>query len=296
MEKISFHDQISANKLKSLVLAGIIFGVILVVGWFLSYAMGGGLLFYAFIAIFSLGYTFVTYQYSDKIALIGTGARPANKAEHARVINLIEGLSIGAGMPMPKIYIIDNPDINAFAAGKDPEHAIVGITTGALQQLNKDELEGVLAHEMSHVMNYDIRFATIVAAMVGLIAIVSDMLLRTFFWGGFRSNDNKGGGAVTIVMVIVLTIIARVFVEIVRLAFSRQREFLADASGAKLTRYPEGLAGALEKIGKVNKSRMKVSGAAAHMFFANPFDKVWFASLFSTHPDVKERVKRLRSM
>jgi len=201
-------------------------------------------------------------------------------------------LKLAAGIPKPKIYVIESDDINAFATGKDPKHASLAVTTGLLKNLKRDEIEGVIGHELSHVKNYDIRFATLVAVLVGLVAIISHMFLRTFSFGGKRDRD-KGG--ILILIGLILAIFAPIVARLVQFAVSRRREYLADASSVQLTRYPEGLASALEKIMKINTGKMKVSEAVSHLFFTDP-NKSALDSLYATHPPIKERIKILRSM
>ena len=205
-------------------------------------------------------------------------------------------------MPMPRVYIIEDPSPNAFATGRDPKHAAIAATTGILERLNKSELEGVLAHELSHVKNYDTRVLAITAVLVGFISLITDMFMRHLFWGGMRNNDNRDSRLqlVFLVIGIVLAIIAPIIAGLIQLAISRKREFLADASGALLTRYPEGLASALEKISKDHHPLQSATSATAHLFIVNPFKDKGFSGfitkLFSTHPPVEERVKILRSM
>jgi len=239
-------------------------------------------------------YTYGSYNYGDRIVLAATKAKPVkeNDRRYTHLINVVDGLSIAAGIPKPKIYVIESNEINAFATGKNPQHASVAVTTGLLNNLKRDEIEGVIGHELSHIKNYDIRFATLVAVLVGLVAIISHMFLRSFRYGGKKDRD-KGG--LLILVGVVLAIFAPIIVRLVQLAISRRREYLADASSVQLTRYPEGLASALEKIKKINAGKMKVSEAVSHLFFTDP-NKSPLDSLYATHPPLKKRIKILRSM
>lgn len=253
--------------------------------------------------MFTTGYALVSYYWSDKIALSSSGAKPITKQDAPDLYNLVENLCIAQGQPVPAIYIINDASPNAFATGRDPKHASIAFTTGILDLLDKKELEGVAAHELSHVKNYDTRVMTIVVVLVGAIMLVSDMLLHARFFGGGRRDNNGNSGAILLVIGLVLAILSPLFAQIIQLAVSRQREFLADASGAMLTRYPEGLASALEKISSASAQRplAKANHATAHLYIENPFGEQkrkrgFFSSLFSTHPPVEERVARLRSM
>jgi heat shock protein HtpX len=254
------------------------------------------------IFIFSIIYSFISYFYSDKIVLATSGAKEIQKKDHPQLFHIVENLAIGDGIPMPRVYIINDPSPNAFATGRDPKHAAVAATTGILERLNKSELEGVLAHELSHVKNYDTRLLAITAVLVGFISLLTDMFMRQLFWGGFRrdNNDNSRAQGIFFIIAIVLAILAPIVASLIQLAVSRRREYLADASGALLTRYPEGLASALEKISKDPRPLRSASNATAHLFIVNPFKgrgfSGWLTSVFSTHPPVEERIKILRSM
>ncbi|MBI4096968.1 MAG: M48 family metallopeptidase [Candidatus Levybacteria bacterium] len=237
-----------------------------------------------------------SYFYSDKIVLATSGAKPISKTDNPHLYNTVENLTIGSGLPLPKIYIIHDPSPNAFATGRDPKHAVVVVTTGLMEKLNNAELEGVIAHELSHIQNYDIRLMAIVAVLVGFVAILADIFMRSMWYGGSR---RKGGG-VFILIGIVFALLTPIIATLIQLAVSRKREFLADASGVLITRYPEGLANALEKIASDPKPVRDASNATAHLYIENPFKNktkgAWFASLFNTHPPVEERIKILRSM
>jgi len=239
----------------------------------------------------------VAYWNSDKIALSLAGARPASLQSHPELFRIVENLSITAGLPMPKVFTIPGGQINAFATGRNPQHAVVAVTEGALQKLDKNELEGVMAHELSHVGNYDILVSSVVVVLVGLVAIVSDWFMRASFFGsGGDRDDNKGNGLALIGLAV--AILAPIAAMLIQLAISRKREFLADASGALLTRYPEGLASALEKISQDGSPARFAHNSTAHLFIANPFKGRrgvnWLTKLFMTHPPVEERITALR--
>lgn len=268
----------------------------------LAYIYGkasGGLGFtYAGIALIIASITSVSsYFFSDKLVLATSGAKQIQKNDYPELFRTIENLAIASGLPMPKIYIMHDPSLNAFATGRDPKHAVVAVTTGLLQKLTKVELEGVMAHELSHVKNYDIRLMAVVAILVGFVAILADIFTRSLW---FRDSEDNKAGSVFLLLGIVFAILSPIVATIIQLAVSRKREFLADASGALLTRYPDGLASALEKIAADAKPLHKATNATAHLFIANPFknkdSKHFFTSLFNTHPPIEERIKILREM
>ncbi|MBI2621703.1 MAG: M48 family metallopeptidase [Candidatus Levybacteria bacterium] len=246
-----------------------------------------------FAGLMSIG----SYYYSDKLVLATTGARPATKKEFPDYYRTVENLSIGAGLPMPKIYVINDPSPNAFATGRDPKHAVVAATTGLLGMMKESELEGVIAHELSHIKNYDIRLMGILAILVGFVVILSDLFIRATF---FSRSDRNQGGAIFLIIAIVLAILSPIAAMLIQTAVSRKREFLADASGVLLTRYPEGLASALEKLRNDHTPPKTASNATAHLFIENPFEhkkvKNFFTGLFNTHPPLDERIKILRNM
>lgn len=245
--------------------------------------------------IISFFMTLISYYKGDAIALSSTGAKPVSKEENPYVYRMVENLSISIGIPTPKVYMIDSPALNAFATGRDPEHASIAVTTGIVTALENEELEGVLAHELSHIKNYDIRVMTIVIVLVGAVSLISNMFFRGGFLGGRRRNSEEGGaGGVFAIVGIVLLILSPIIAKLIQLAISRKREYLADASGALMTRYPEGLARALEKIKQSNIPLNTASAATAHLFISNPFTGKAFANAFSTHPPIEERIKRLR--
>jgi len=298
MEKVNVFDQISRNKRNSLLLTTMVFALLFGLVYVISiiFASGFSVFIFIFAFLMVLLYTYMSYSYGDKIVLSSTGAKPVeDERKYAHLVNSVEGLSIAAGIPKPKIYVIDSDEINAFATGRDPKHASIAVTRGALENLDRDELEGVIGHELSHIKNFDIRFAMIVAVMVGLVAIISNMLLRSWRFGMSSDREDRKGLGLLILVGFVLAIISPIIVRLVQLAISRKREYLADASGAQLTRYPDGLADALEKIKKYNEGNMKVSEAVSHIFFADP-NKSPLDSLFATHPPIEKRIEILREM
>lgn len=249
--------------------------------------------------VISLLMTSVSFFKGDKIALWSSGAKQITEADNKYLFRLVENLCITNGLPIPKIYIIEDPAINAFATGRNPELASIAVTTGAIQKLENEELEGVLAHELSHIRNYDIRFMMLVAVLVGAIVILSDIFLRSrWLFGGRRGNDRGGGqaGAILMIVGIVLAILSPIIAELIKLSISRRREYLADASGSLLTRYPEGLARALEKIARENLPMQHASKATAHLFLASPFSGKSISKLFATHPPIEDRIAKLRGM
>lgn len=239
-----------------------------------------------------------SYYYSDKLVLATSGAKLIKKEDYPEYYRTVENLCIAAGLPMPKVYVSPDPSPNAFATGRDPKHAVVCATTGLLNMMNESELEGVIAHELSHVKNYDIRLMGVVAVLVGFIAILSDMFIRISFFS--NHDDDNRGNAIFGIIAIILAILSPIAATLIQLAVSRKRELLADASGALLTRYPEGLASALEKLKNDKTAPRYASNATAHLYIENPFDnkqvKNFFTGLFNTHPPLEERIKILRSM
>lgn len=268
--------------------------VIIALGWFISYYFNSpGILIFA--VIFALFMNIFSYWYSDKIVLKMHHAKPATREEYFDLYNIVENLSITAGLPMPKVYVIDDPSPNAFATGRNKEHAVVCVTSGLLKILDKTELEGVIAHELSHIGNRDILISTIVVVLVGFVTILSHYFTRTSLFGR-RGRDNEAGG-ILVIIGIVLVILSPIIATLIQLAISRKREFLADADGALLTRYPEGLANALRKISQSGIPMQTANNADAHLFIEDPFGegrKVGFVrKLFMTHPPVEERIKAL---
>jgi len=291
----SFYDRMEENRRNSYILIALVFGVCLAAVWGFSLMFFGDSIFgFVLGALFSGGYVAVTYFAADGMILSVSGAREAKKEEFPHLVNVVEGLSIAAGVPTPKIYVVDDPAPNAFAVGTSPEKASVAFTTGLISMMNRTELEGVAAHELSHIKNFDSRMATIAVAMVGLIAILSDIGLRSMFWGGRGGGRGRGNGAGALALIgLLIIIIAPIMAQLVRLSLSRQREYLADASGAELTRYPDGLASALEKMKKAGTMVQRATDATASLYFANPLS---MGGLFATHPPLEERIKRLKEM
>jgi len=273
------------------------FVVVIAIGWAFSWYFGNPDILYFFVA-FSILMNIFSYWYSDKIVLKLAGAKEASREENFDLYTTVENLSIAAGLPMPKVYIVIDPAPNAFATGRNKEHAVVCATTGLLAILNKTELEGVIAHELSHVGNRDMLLSTVVVVLVGFISIMASFLRRSMIFGGGRRNNNEGeAGIIIFVIEIVLSILAPLVAVLIQLAISRKREFLADASGAMLTRYPEGLASALRKISEYSQPMVHQSSAIAHLYISDPTGGSKFgkkvSSLFSTHPPIEDRIKAL---
>jgi heat shock protein HtpX len=295
------YKQIDSNKRNSVILIIIFFLVLGGLGYVFDLFYGSGQGYFPYVGVivaivFSLVMTSVSYFSGDKIALSSSGAKEIKQADNPYVYRMVENMAITAGIKTPKVYIIEDSSINAFATGRKPELSSIAVTTGAIEKLENEELEGVIAHEMSHVKNYDIRFMMLVAVLVGSIAILSDMFLRISFFGGGKSSDKKSGHPAMIIIGLVFVILSPIIANLVKLAISRKREYLADASGSLLTRYPEGLARALEKIGRENQPMKKKSKATAHLFIANPFQGKKVKKLFSTHPPLADRIRKLREM
>ena len=296
MEKVrlSFYEEIRKNKINSVLLMAIIFVVLVSLGYVIALIVGGDYFFFILIAaiVISISYILIGYYKSDKIALASVNAKPASREKYRQYYNVVEGLCLASGLPMPKLYVMENPQINAFASGRNPKNAVICVTTGALEKLNKQELEGVLAHELSHIANYDIRFMTLTAILVGMVSIISQIFLRSLWFRNFSSRDDRNNiSAILFIIGIVLAILAPIAVMLVQLAISRKREYAADSSAVKFTRTPTGLINALEKIKK--NSEMKVSGAISPLFFAKPTKaREWF----QTHPLIEKRIERLRRM
>ena len=268
------------------------------IGWVLAQAWGNPAILYIAV-IFALVMNFASYWWSDKIVLKLTRAHPANREENWVLVTTVENLAITAGLPTPRVFIVDDPAPNAFATGRDPVHAVVAVTTGLLAILDKEELEGVLGHELSHIGNRDILLSTVVVVLVGFLSILSDIFLRSMWWGGGRRSDDNNAGGILMIVGIILALLSPVIGLLIQLAISRRREFLADASGALLTRYPEGLARALEKISAHSQVMKTASNATAHLFIANPFGAnamQGLSRLFLTHPPIVDRIAALRGM
>ena len=291
----TLYTQQSKNIGKTWFLMSLFFIVVIAIGFVFSQYYGNPAILYFFV-IFSIVMNITSYWYSDKITLALNRAKQIKREDNTELWNIVENLSITGGLPMPRLAIIDDPAPNAFATGRDKGHAVVAVTTGLLQVLNRSELEGVIAHELSHIGNRDILLSTVVVVLVGFISIIADMFLRSMFWGGRRNNEGKGGGLI-VILGIILSILAPIFATLIQLAISRKREFLADASGALLTRFPDGLANALLKISQYSRPMTHANTATAHLFIVNPFGGSGLGakmkSLFSTHPPVEKRVQAL---
>jgi len=270
-----------------------------------DYAFQFGWIGVAIALVFAGGASFVSYWNSDKVALSLSHAVPADRTQYARLYNLVEGLCIASGLPQPALYIVDDPAPNAFATGRDPKHASIAVTSGLLEKMNRIELEGVLAHELSHVRNYDIRVSSIAVCLVGVVAALSDFGIRMFIFGGSRrSNDNNGGNVITMVLAVLVIILAPLMATLMQLAVSRKREALADVSAVEMTRYPPGLISALEKLRDDKTSVRTNSRATAHLWIEGPMDhyegdskkKSRWSHLFDTHPPIEDRIAALREM
>ncbi len=292
----------SANIRKTWLLMAAFFGVVIAVGWVFSQIYGNPGILYIAVG-FSILMNIVSYWFSDRIVLALHHARPVDLKSQPELWRILENLTITAGLPMPKFYIIADPAPNAFATGRNPEHAVVAVTTGLLERLERSELEGVLSHELSHIGNRDMLVSTVAVVLVGFISILSDMFMRSLWFGGMAGDDRDRGrsGGILIIIGFVLSILAPIIASLIHLAISRRREFLADASGALLTRYPEGLASALEKIAAYSRPIRTATNATAHLFFENPFGAdrrnerriPWIIKIFSTHPPIEERIAAL---
>lgn len=301
----TLYTQVSRNKAKSLLYLALFVGLIGAIGWFASYYFNSFIILPIALA-FSVLMSFSSYFWSDKLALGVSGAKPITKKDNAYVYNMVENLSITAGLPNPRVYVIDDSAINAFATGRDPKHAALAVTKGAIDRLENEELEGVLAHEMTHIGNYDTRLMTIVVVLVGLVTLLADFIVRwSWFGGGDNDRDTGTLGIVFMIVGFVLLLLSPLFATLIQLAISRKREFAADAGGALLTRYPDGLAHALEKIQADQEPLEVANKATAHLYIANPFKdtdkgkhggRSWFAKLWDTHPPIAERVKALEDL
>lgn len=291
----TLYTQQSKNVERTWILMTTFFVLIIAIGYVFSYVYNSpGILYGA--VIFSIAMNIVSYWNSDKIALSLSKAVPADPKEYLELHRIVENLAITAGLPKPRVYIINDPAPNAFATGRNKEHAAVAVTTGLLSLLEKNELEGVLAHELSHIGNKDILVSTVAVVLAGFISILSQIFLRGQMFGGRR--DDRGGGGILMIVGVVLAIFAPIVATLVQLAISRKREYLADASGALLTRYPEGLANALQKIGAYAQPMKTANNATAHLFIANPFGKIGkgVSKLLATHPPIEDRISILRGM
>lgn len=290
----TLYNQADSNVRRTWVLMITFFAVVVGLGWALSYFFNDVSILYVAVGL-SLVMNVGSYWYSDKIALATNGAKPISRESHRDLWNIVENIAIAQGMPVPKIYVIDDPAPNAFATGRDPKHGVVAVTTGLMNMMERAELEGVIAHELSHIKNRDTLVMTVVVVLLGFVTLASDFFIRSRIYGG---GDDSGGKARTVMIIagIALAILAPFIAQLIQLAISRRREFLADASGALMTRYPEGLASALKKIGAYTQPMQRANNATAHLFISNPFGvraQKGIAKLFMTHPPIEERVSAL---
>lgn len=299
---MNLYTRKSANIRKTVLLMTVFFGLVIAIGWVFAQIYGNpGILYIA--VLFSILMNVLSYWFSDRIVLAMHHAEPVDLKSHPELHRLLENLTIAAGLPMPRFYIINDSAPNAFATGRSPQHAVVAVTTGLMERLDRSELEGVLAHELSHIGNRDMLVSTVAVVLVGFIAILSNMFMRSLWWGrmGGDRDSNRGGGGLFILIGIALSILAPLAATLMQLAISRRRELLADTSGALLTRYPEGLASALRKISSYSRPLHSANNATAHLFFENPFGAdhngerktPWIVKIFSTHPPVQERIAAL---
>jgi len=302
----TFHSQIAANRRNSFLLVLIVVGLLVLLGYSIGYALAGeptgGLGLMGIAGVLAIVMSLAAYFSGDRLVLAASGAREVDEQRAPQLVNVVREMSIAANVPVPRIYIIEDTAPNAFATGRDPKHASVAATTGLLEKLDREELQGVIGHELSHVANLDVRFALLVGVLVGIVALISDMFLRSAFWfgGGRRSSNREGGGlaAIMFVVAIVLAILAPIAARLVQLAVSRQREYLADATSVELTRNPYGLERALAKIATDQEVLEVANRATQHMYFTNPIKKFESrrSGLFSTHPPIVERINRLRAL
>jgi heat shock protein HtpX len=296
------YEQVARNKWKSFFLVLFFLGLIFALTWLFGELTGLGTQGLILAVIIAVAMTFGSYYASDKIVLAISRAKPVKKEEYPYLYNVVEGLAIAAGLPKPRCYLIDDTAPNAFASGRNPKNSVIVVTKGLLEKLNRAELEGVIGHEMAHIKNYDVLVQTLAVVMVGVVALLSDWILRSFLWGGGRrrSRSKSGGnaGAILIVVGLVLAVLSPLISQLIRLAISRKREFLADANGALLTRYPPGLASALRKLAADREPLEAANKATAHLYIVNPLQDIkgQVNKLFSTHPPIEERIAALENM
>jgi heat shock protein HtpX len=300
--RLSIYEAASANRWRTILLIALFTALVAVLAYFVGeyFAPGGGIAALPFAFAISGGSALVSYFAGDKLILAQSQARELDPSEEPQLRNIVEALGLGLGVPTPKIYVIEDSAPNAFATGRDPQHASIAVTRGLLDKLDRTELEGVIAHELSHVGNRDIRVMVLVTVLVGTVALLADWMWRSMFWtqGGRRDRDRGGGGSIIAVIAIALAVLTPIIATLIRLAVSRQREYLADASGALLTRYPPGLASALRKIAADKEPLEVANKATAALYIANPLKDApaLFDHLFDTHPPIEERIKRLEAM
>lgn len=296
----SLYTEQGKNIRRTWLLMGVFLSIVVLVGWLAAQYYSDDSILYVAVA-FALVMNVGAYWFSDKVAIASVGAKPADENQYRELHRIVENLAITAGLPKPRVYIIEDPAPNAFATGRDKNHAVIAVTTGLLGMMDKSELEGVIAHELSHIGNRDILVMTVAVVLVGFISVLANIFLRTSMWGGSagrRSDENKN--AFIVVAAILAMILAPIAAQLIQLAISRKREFLADASGALLTRYPEGLESALQKLGSYDAPMQRASTTTAHLFISNPFGAhpagQWVQKLFSTHPPIAERIAALEGM
>jgi heat shock protein HtpX len=301
---MTHYQLVSQNKRRSFVIMAIFIAFITAAVYFMAEGFGYSLNIVGWALVFSGGTSFFSYYYSDKIILAISSAKEANRKEHFDFFTVTENIATGQRMPKPRLYVIEDSALNAFATGRDPKHAVVCVTTGLLNKLNRAELEGVVAHELSHVKNYDIRLMSIVTVLVGLVALLSDWMLRMSFYGGSKKRNSKDSGQLQVIIIVLgfaFALLSPIIAQLVKLAISRRREFLADASASGMTKNPEGLAKALEKISTDRNPLKAANKATAHLYISNPLKNTHgkvglFSKMFMTHPPVKERIAALRNL
>jgi len=300
MEKSDFYREIASNKRRTFALMFVFSLVVVLLGLALGYLWGNPYAGFLIAFAVSLVTAWGSYYWSDQIVLAITHARPATKEEFPHFLNVVEGLAIAAGLPAPRCCVVDDPAPNAFATGRDPDHAVICATTGLLALVDRYELEGVVAHEMSHIRNYDVRLQTIAVVMAGMVVLLGDWLLRSVFWGrrGRRSGSRNEGPIMAVIMIVglLVAILSPIIAQLLKMAVSRRREYLADASAVQLTRYPDGLASALAKLAAHVGPVREANRATAHLFIVNPLKESGLDKLFSTHPPIMERIARLKAM
>jgi len=298
--RLSIYDAAAANRWRTLLLIAVFTALVALLAYFVGeyFAPGGGIAILPFAFAISIGSALVSYFAGDKLILAQSQARELGPSEAPQLRNIVEALALGLGIPTPKIYVIEDSAPNAFATGRDPQHASIAVTRGLLDKLDRTELEGVIAHELSHVGNRDIRVMVLVVVLVGTVALLADWMWRSMFWGRGRGRDRGGAGTIIAVIAIALAVLTPIIATLIQLAVSRQREYLADASGALLTRYPPGLASALRKIAADKEPLEVANKATASLYIANPLKDApaFFDHLFDTHPPIEERIKRLEAM
>jgi len=298
---LNVYEQVDANKRRSAIIIACFVLFVIAFVWVVGQVLGSDPSMVIFAAIFSLASSFTSYYWGDKIILTISGAKPANRDDFFDFYTVAENLALAAQIPIPKLYVIKSPAMNAFATGRDPKHAIICTTTGLLEKLDRSELEGVVAHEISHITNFDIRVMMIVAVLVGMVTLLSDWLMRMLWYRGGEREERKQGNALVMLVGIITLIVSPLIAKLIQLAISRRRESLADASAVKMTRFPQGLISALEKLATSNIPLVSANQATAHLYIINPFKGMKkgfhsFAILFATHPPIEDRIATLKKM